>query len=267
MIHVYENGRALVQEHSALLNTNPYLSMFFALDARFLDRTDNANFALMAKRGEDVLLAIRLEPFSTVVFGSAEAGEELVDFWMEQGYECSRLLGDESLCEAITSVFREKYGIQYAESLAMDFMEAREMTEPSCTEVTLPTMDDLDELMECLTNFDIDCGLQERPNRDHTRQRLQEFRILRRDGKIAAMATVGESAPGSLKIAHVYTRPEFRGQSLARKVVNTLKNEILGQGMAAVLNVDKKNPISNHLYRSLGFCRVFSQGEYRRIEK
>lgn len=61
----------------------------------------------------------------------------------------------------------------------------------------------------------------------------------------------------------MYTRDAYRGKGYARKVVNTLKNEILSAGRRAVLNVDRNNPISYHLYASLGFRRVFSQGEYR----
>ena len=42
-----------------------------------------------------------------------------------------------------------------------------------------------------------------------------------------------------------------------------MKNEILSMGKLATLNVDKKNPISNRLYLSLGFKRILSQSEYR----
>ena len=34
-------------------------------------------------------------------------------------------------------------------------------------------------------------------------------------------------------------------------------------GKLATLNVDKKNPISNRLYLSLGFKSILSQSEYR----
>ena len=84
------------------------------------------------------------------------------------------------------------------------------------------------------------------------------------DGKIVSMAEISAATPDAMKIAAVYTRPAYRGKGLARLVVNTAKNETLAQGKIATLNVDKKNPITNHLYRSLGFKPVFSQGEYRR---
>ena len=42
-----------------------------------------------------------------------------------------------------------------------------------------------------------------------------------------------------------------------------MKNEILSMGKLATLNVDKKNPISNRLYLSLGFKSILSQSEYK----
>lgn len=264
MIKCYENGAALVAENQDFLNTNPYLSMFFALDAPALPHCDKINYAVKAESGEHCLLAMKVEPYSMLLFGAEEEVPELLSFLLSNGYEIRNLLGSEDVCDRMTLEFASRYGIAYEEALAMDFMEASEITEPSCPAVEIPTEQDLDEIVECQHHFVIDCGLQDRVDREHTRSRLQEYRILRRDGVIACMASVGQATEQAMKIANVYTRPEYRGCGIARKVVNTCKNEILSRGMIATLNVDKKNPITNHLYESLGFRKVFSQGEYRR---
>ena len=78
------------------------------------------------------------------------------------------------------------------------------------------------------------------------------------------MAKLAKASDRAYRIACVYTKDEYRGKGYAKQVVNAVKNEILDMGMTATLNVDKKNPVSNRLYKSLGFKRVFSQGEYRR---
>ena len=78
------------------------------------------------------------------------------------------------------------------------------------------------------------------------------------------MASLSPGTDADMRIGYVYTPNAYRGRGYARKVVNSLKNEILASGKIATLNVDRKNPISNHLYSSLGFKRVFSQGEYRK---
>ena len=63
---------------------------------------------------------------------------------------------------------------------------------------------------------------------------------------------------------YIITRDEYRGKGYARKVVNTMKNEIINTGMIATLNVDQNNPISNHLYKSLGFKKVYGRGMYKK---
>ena len=267
MIHVYPNGTALVEENRELLATNPYQSMFFSLDAPLIRESDKQNYAIMAEADGARLLAMKLSPYSLLLFGSGNPAGELFEYLLSNGYEIGSLLGGEPLCDQVIGMLQSRFGIRYQEALAMDFMEARKVTEPSCPEVEIPTEADLEELIECKTCFVADCGLNDPVSLERTRQRLHEYRVLRRDGMIVSMAGISTATDQALKIAGVYTRPAYRGKGLARLVVNTAKNEILSQGKIATLNVDKKNPITNHLYRSLGFEPVFSQGEYRRAEE
>ncbi len=76
------------------------------------------------------------------------------------------------------------------------------------------------------------------------------------------MAAYSYDTDNSCRITHVYTIKECRENGFARTVVNTLKNEILNIGKIATLNVDQANPISNHLYETLGFKKIYSQGIY-----
>ena len=88
------------------------------------------------------------------------------------------------------------------------------------------------------------------------------YRVLRRDGRIASVAKVHDWTDTDSKITTVYTRNEYRNRGLARIVVGNALNEIVASGKTAVLNVDRKNPVSNHLYASLGFRKIFSQGVF-----
>ena len=96
---------------------------------------------------------------------------------------------------------------------------------------------------------------------ESVKKNIDKYRIIKIDNKIVSMAIFSKN-DNSYHISEVYTRDEYRGRGYAKKVVNAVKNEILALGMKATLNVDKKNPISNHLYSSLGFKKVFSQGIY-----
>lgn len=265
MLKVYSDGASCIEENAQFLQTNPYLATFFFLDAKYIKTADLKSYAVCAWEGKNRLLAMRMEPYSLLLFGAAALLPALMDFLVSHGYAMDAILGDQELCAAAAKHLKEAHGLPFQEALAMDFMEAKEITEESSPEPEYPRGDDLEELIVCEENFHRDCGLRDPINADRIRAELDRYRVLRRDGRIASMAYVSPATDSAMKISKVYTRPEYRGQGLARIVVNALKNEILAKGLFAVLNVDKQNPVSNHLYTSLGFRRVFSQSEFRRV--
>ena len=245
MIVSYKTGAEFLQDNQTYLQKNPYLSTFFTLDAPLLQEAGKINYALRCEQGETRLLALKVEPYNLLLFGEEACVPEL-------GYVLMREM--------------QPYGRCYEEALAMDFMEARRVTEPSAPEVEPAREDDLDEIFDCAQRFVADCGLLDKPEKESFRKVLDSIRVIRADGKIVSMARIAPATGDDLRLVLVYTRDEYRGRGYARKVVNSAKNEILASGKRATLNVDRKNPVSYHLYLSLGFERVFSQGEFRRVE-
>ncbi|MBQ0092135.1 MAG: GNAT family N-acetyltransferase [Clostridiales bacterium] len=260
MIVVYPNGESFLKDNLTFLEKEPDLTGFFRMDAPLVTRSDRNNYVAKAEKDGRRLVVTLQEPYSMLVYGDGELTEELFGFLIKNGYRLYSLLGSTPLCEKIAETLKEKFGICYYEHLGMDFMECTEITEPTDPDVEIPCEADLDELYECTVRFIADCGLNDRAERDQIAAGLRNYRIVRADGKIAAMAKKAVNQ----KIAAVYTRPEYRGKGFARKVVNCCKNELIASEGIAKLNVDRKNPISNHLYRSLGFASTFSQGEWRR---
>lgn len=265
MITEYPTGAAFWEDNCGFLNTNPYLSVFFKLDCPYLTRIDEENYALKCESGDHKLLAMKVVPFHLLLFGDAQCVPELLDYLMHSQYNVQNYLCASELGDAVREEFRTHHGISYKEALPMDFMEATEETEPSSAEVTAAEESDLEEVWECLKHFIVDCGLMDQPNRENTEKTLGAFRVIREDGHVVSMAKMVPATQTDIRITNVYTRDAYRGKGYARKVVNTLKNEILAAGKAATLNVDRNNPITCHLYTSLGFKRIFSQGEFRRI--
>ena len=161
MIKIYPNGTALVEENRELLATNPYQSMFFSLDAPQIRESDKRDYAIGAEENGERLLCMKLSPYSLLLFGSGALAEELFDYLISNDYEIGSLLGGESLCDQVAEMLQSRFGIRYTEALAMDFMEAKEVTEESCADVEIPTEADLEELVECKTCFVKDCGLND----------------------------------------------------------------------------------------------------------
>lgn len=261
----YSDGTEFLSVNRALLDTNPYLSSFFILDAPLLTHTDPAHYAVRCQVGAHTLLALKVAPYDLLLFGDPACVPELFSHLAAREFDFSNILCATEVGDCLTEFLSRHCGFRYEEGLAMDFMEARRVTEPSDPLVTSAAPEDLDEICVCLERFTEDCGLLDQPDRAQTLASISDFRVLRVGGTIAAMAKVTPCTAHAEKIAYVYTKNEHRGNGYARRVVNTLKNEILASGRIATLNVDRHNPVTNHLYTSLGFSRVFSQGEYRRI--
>ena len=265
-IKIYADGAAFLAENQALLDTNPQISAFMALDAPLLKETGKINYAVKCERNGKTLLAMKVEPYHLQLFGDADCAGDLLDFLTREGYEVRNYLCEKTLGDAVAREMEARLGVRYEEALAMEFMEARESTEPSSPEVGAADEGDLDEICACMERFLIECNLQDKLNREAMRRNIGDFRVIRADGRVASVGKAVRDIGESMRITNVYTREAYRGKGYARKVVNAIKNEILAAGKNATLNVDRRNPVTNHLYRALGFKPVFAQGEYRRTE-
>ena len=232
----------------------------------------------LIQNGDGILTHCNAGQLATVRYGTALAP---IHVGREQGMQFrvftdetrpllqgARLSAYELFADGVNDITRylRKRTSGTRQALAMDFMEARRVTEPSAPEVEPAREDDLDEIFDCAQRFVADCGLLDKPEKESFRKVLDSIRVIRADGKIVSMARIAPATGDDLRLVLVYTRDEYRGRGYARKVVNSAKNEILASGKRATLNVDRKNPVSYHLYLSLGFERMFSQGEFRRVE-
>ncbi len=263
MITEYNNGAELVERYAEFLDTNKYLTAFFHIDGKLVTEITEKNYAYSAENGGKRLLTMRADPFSVLLFGDGELIPELFNFMYERGCVIDHILCDDAVGAALTDYMKHRRGLELIKALGMDFMECREKTAPTDPYVETATEADLEEIAYCMQHFLVDCGLTESLDKEQIRRNIGKYRIIRADGRIVATAALTAETETSMKIVSVYTRDEYRGKGYARKAVNAVKNEILDKGYIATLNVDQKNPISYHLYLSLGFKKLFSQGEYR----
>lgn len=262
MIKIYANGNDFLKENDEYLSLNEHIAVFFRLDGPLMDKCDNQNYCLRVTEDDHVLLALEFQPFNLLLFGDWQCAEELFRFLTDNGYQFRGLLCTTELGEKCCELLKDRHDMNYALSIGMDFMEADEITSPSCDDVTIPGEEHVDQLCNHLRQFFLDCHLEDTVDPGSVRKTLSQFRCLISDGNIISMAKITPATESEDKIACVYTPAQFRGRGLARKVVSTAKNEIISAGRKATLNVDQNNPISYHLYSSLGFRKVFSQGIY-----
>ncbi|MBQ0134827.1 MAG: GNAT family N-acetyltransferase [Clostridiales bacterium] len=263
MIRFYENPADMLEEHKAVLDAFPLRSGFFYLDAPAMGKTDKRNYAAAVTEGSRTLLCLKPVPYNMMLLGSKELLGELIESLLGGGYEIGSVLCDEETGAAFCACMSAAGQPEYYEALAMDYMECGVLTAPTDEETEPACAEDIYELHDCLVRFAKDCGLEEDMGKPEDIRDYANFRVIRRDGHIVSMARRGKDTDTCMRISAVYTRDAWRGQGLAEKTVNAVKNDILASGYRASLNVDQRNPVTNYLYRKLGFERIFAQGQYR----
>ena len=261
MVKEYANGNDFYEENRAFLLSDKFSEPFFRFDSPLLTLTGKDQYALKVSEGGSILLALLVDPYNILLSGDDSLAEEFVGYLTSNCYRIKDFQCPLEMGEKLVECFRRE-GYDFDLLLGMDFMEAKEKTSEPSEPVEHATEDDVDELYEIICNFIRDCGLHDEARKERIREKLDTYRVLRRDGRIVSIAKVHDWSDTDSKITSVYTRDEYRNMGLARIVVGNALNEIIDSGKTAVLNVDRKNPISYHLYSSLGFKRIFSQGVF-----
>jgi predicted GNAT family acetyltransferase len=83
------------------------------------------------------------------------------------------------------------------------------------------------------------------------------------DGGPASMAMETPPIEGVVRVGAVYTPPEQRNRGYAGACVGELSKRILRDGSRAILYTDLGNPVSNSIYRRLGYRAVAEVLRYR----
>ena len=258
MITNYDNGLDFINDNKEFLDTNPYTAVFFYIDAKLLNETNKDNYAIKVSDGKNNLLAIRVLPYNLVLFGNALCAKELFGYLEDNQYTFDGIICEKSIGDILIK------NHDYSLYLGMDFMECRKKVIIESNEVIKARIDDLDEIVSLSLDFFKECGLPDIPNREKMKPLIDRFSIIKEKGSIVSMGTYSKDTDKSLRISHVYTKPQYRGLGLARKIVSQLTDEIIDMGFIATLNVDINNPISYHLYSSIGFKKLFTQGIYKK---
>ncbi len=74
------------------------------------------------------------------------------------------------------------------------------------------------------------------------------------DGSARSMAGFAGPTPNGIRVAWVYTPPENRGKGFAGACVAALSQKLLDDGRKfCFLYTDLANPISNHIYQTIGY--------------
>lgn len=231
-------------------------------------------FGRWEETGKPVLVFGRAAPWNLCLNASEEAlplGEKaagaLGRYLREAGEELTGVTGREELCRA----FLEGFGGEFTEKSAMDILVLRHLIEPQPVpgKVRKAREEDLETVTRWALAF-YEEALHQHPDREEVREKRRE--LIRRGtlwlmeppgGEAASMAQTSRQLAHGTAVSGVYTPPEHRGKGYAQNTVTAICREKLAAGMEyCTLFVDRRNPISNRVYRKIGFETLEDCREY-----
>jgi RimJ/RimL family protein N-acetyltransferase len=221
--------------------------------------------------GPDVIGAALRTPGYPIVVSAVplSAIAPIVDHLCADGVELSGATGGRSAVEAFGAAWIERTGDDQIVIMDECLYRLGELTPPNDVpgEPAVGTDDDVDLLAgwgtafvtEALSERAATYTLVESTRQVRASQRMGNGQILWRvAGEPVAFAAVGRPVEGAMsRIGPVYTPAEFRGRGYGSAVTAAAARWALERGAEhVVLFTDLANPVSNSIYRRLGFRAV-----------
>lgn len=265
MLKFYKCGQEFLHENKDILVAYPLETLFFEVNAKLIQQTNNNDFLIKVTGGNEFLIAVRKNDFPMVIFGAESLCKEFAKFAVANNLTFRKILGGQQLCEKFFCEYESLAGGTHAINHAMDIMRCDTLLTSDVTDVETPTERDADELAKLIVDFTKE-ALGDDVKFDEVRsgvlENISSFAIIREDGKIVALASRKRETDTMAAIADVYTLPQYRCRGFSCKVVTYLTKRILDSGKLPYLFVDKTNPVSNHLYAKIGFTHATPQYEF-----
>ena len=125
-------------------------------------------------------------------------------------------------------------------------------------------LSDRERLIDWVCRFYIDTGVQEDSSESIVDKRTSAGQIWLWDStEPVSMAGLTAPMEGVVRVQLVYTPPEHRNRGYASACVSSLSKQIRDEGYRCILYTDLGNPISNAIYRRMGYRAVVEWIQYR----
>ena len=256
MYKLYKTGKEFLDENVNLLRNDPLGTMFFEANANMIERCDENNFAVRVEENGEWLIAIRVDGFPLVLYGSETCVAELARVAADHKLGFAKTLGYYELTDKFLTYYERLVGGNHKVNLSMDIMFCNELSQCDTSCVEQATAKDAEEIARLYAEF-----LREAVGENATWggkiaqivQEIDNYVLMRIDDEIVSIASRKNTGKGLCRISNVYTKPEHRNKGYSRKLVTYLTAQILKSGDLPCLFVDQHNPVSNHLYQKIGY--------------
>lgn len=268
----YNTVGRFLEENSPILLEREAVSQLILFNA-LTNQHSETNADLFFGRVEDdlgqaVLLFANVRPYNLVIHAANSSGipaaaQTLSDYIIHLGIEIKGINANETICNAFTAEYGIKIpGYGFQEKLAMDIMELKRLKEINLVKgkTRYANMAEMERIAEWIMEFNAD-ALEETvlyedqiPKAIKIIESKRLYVFEKPDGEIVSMAAAAKQLTHGICINYVYTPLKFRNKGYAAANMYYLSKEMLEKGnQFCSLFVDKKNPVSNQVYKKIGY--------------
>lgn len=227
--------------------------------------------------GEPVAVAIRSNPFPLLIYEADnirrdDAVRLLAERLAAEGAEFTEVNTEPELAKSFTQIYGELTGKRFAqtESLILYLIDRAPDERPEKGRLRLACERDFYCLPYWCADFFPACRIGSYDLESATGKMKtligQGNLYVWEDEVPASIAAVVREVTDCKMIGYVYTPVELRGRGYARACVGELTRRLLEQGSSHVaLYADAANPISNAVYRRLGYREIFRYVKYSEV--
>lgn len=269
MIKVYSEGVEFIKDNLNILEEYPVELNLFKVNALYMGKCNDLNYCFKVYHDDKYLLIVAMDPWNIKLFGDESLLEECVDFIVERDLKFSRLLCSSNIGTKFLDLLQRKKNISYSINFNMTILHCPKINNYSSEKIEKANENDVDILAKYLYDFQKEALRRNEQTIEELKGvilgKINNTYIIRKNNKIVSMAMIVRMDEKSACISEVYTLKEYRGQGLCFKLVSYVTDIIIKSGKIAYLFVDNNNPISNKVYRKIGYVDLIDQVEYQII--
>ena len=283
-IKIYDTAQDFLNENEKLLLEKEAVTQLILHNA-FMNREKKRDSEVLFGRVEGdnekvKLIFVNAQPFNLLIHSLEDDAlngvEFLADYLRKNDVTLRGVNANKLICDRFIEYYSQKTRCTFEEHLAMDIMEIRELNK----DVSLPkgnfrvaTLDDKELLKDWHVKFtkdalDEDISPSDFTDRFDKRITDKSTYIFEDENNTPrAMIVVTRKLVNGVAVSFVYSDRECRGKGYGLAVTYNLSKEYLNRGNDfCCLFVDKKNPISNAVYKKVGYKILEDNYDYRIIK-
>lgn len=262
---IYNSGSDFIKDNYQIISSHQLETIFFVENAKKIQLIDRNNYMIKIYHNASYLLAIHCQNYPLVLFGDLKLVDELILVLNKNKYYFDKILLNKNLGETFLQSYEKLNGGFHAIHLSMDIMRCDTINNFDTKGVKWAEVLDAEEIAKIMVAFykeTVDDKVSYQAALKRVEENISDFVIIKNKKRIVSIAKKTRETDCLCSISAVYTIEKERKKGFSKKIVSFLTNYIVTNHKIAYLFVDKNNPISNHLYQSIGYVYDKPQFEF-----